>query len=117
MTVKTMAASVHDKGKRVHITPDAHERQETNTTLHQHLLFVLVTDISPRENRRADCLRQLLKAERLTFSLLMVTVASATLRATGVQSSLLEEPTKLSMAPFSMSIPAAQDVRTKQVNE
>ncbi len=29
----------------------------------------------------------------LTLSLLMVTVASATLRATGVQSSLLEEPT------------------------
>lgn len=45
----------------------------------------------------------------LTLSLLMVTVASATFRATGVQSSLLEEPIRLSMAPFSMSIPKQED--------
>lgn len=45
----------------------------------------------------------------LTFSLLMVTVASATLRATGVQSSLLEELIKLSIAPFSMSMPEAEE--------
>lgn len=50
---------------------------------------------------------------RLTLSLLMVTVASATLRATGVQSSLLEELIKLSMAPFSMSMPEAQDVKER----
>lgn len=42
VTVKTMAASIHDEGKGVYVTPNAHERQETNTTLHQHLLFVLV---------------------------------------------------------------------------
>lgn len=47
-----------------------------------------------------------------TLSLLMVTVASATLRATGVQSSLLEELIKLSMAPFSTSMPEA-DVKER----
>lgn len=50
---------------------------------------------------------------RLTLSLLMVTVASATLRATGVQSSLLEELIKLSMAPFSMSMPEGRDVKER----
>ena len=42
VTVETMAASVHDEGKRVHVSPHAHEREETNTTLHQHFSFVLV---------------------------------------------------------------------------
>lgn len=42
VTVKTMAANIHDKGKGVHVTANTHERQETNTTLHQHFLFVLV---------------------------------------------------------------------------
>lgn len=45
VTVKTMAASVHDEGERVHVAPDAHERQESNTTLHQHVLFVLLRNI------------------------------------------------------------------------
>lgn len=45
VTVETMAASIHDEGKRVHIVPNAHERQETDTTLHQHLLFILIRNI------------------------------------------------------------------------
>lgn len=44
VTVETMAASVHDEGKRVHVTPNAHERQEANTTLYQHILFILRTE-------------------------------------------------------------------------
>lgn len=43
MTVKTMTANIHDKGKRVHIAADAHKRQETNSALHQHFFFILVT--------------------------------------------------------------------------
>lgn len=49
-----------------------------------------------------------------TWSLLMVTVASATLRATGVQSSLVEEPIRLSIAPFNISIPGTEDMKNKQ---
>lgn len=52
----------------------------------------------------------------LTLSLLMVTVASATLRATGVQSSLLEEPIRLSIAPFSISMPDVEGDKTKHLN-
>lgn len=52
----------------------------------------------------------------LTSSLLMVTVASATLRATGVQSSLLEEPIRLSIAPFSISMPDVEGDKTKHLN-
>lgn len=52
----------------------------------------------------------------LTSSLLMVTVASATLRATGVQSSLLEEPIRLSIAPFSISMPDVEGDKTKYLN-
>lgn len=54
------------------------------------------------------------KRENLTSSLLMVTVASATLRATGVQSSLVEEPIRLSMAPFNISMPGTEDMKNKQ---
>ena len=43
MTVKTMTAGIHDKGKRVHVTANAHEGQETNAALHQHFLFILAT--------------------------------------------------------------------------
>lgn len=52
----------------------------------------------------------------LTLSLLMVTVASATFRATGVQSSLLEDPIKLSIAPFSMSMPGVEHVKNKHTH-
>lgn len=42
-----------------------------------------------------------------------MTVASATLRATGVQSSLLEELIRLSIAPFRMSIPEVEAKKKK----
>lgn len=42
VTVETMSADIHDEGKGVHIPADTHKRQETDATLHQHLLFILV---------------------------------------------------------------------------
>lgn len=45
VTVEAMATGVHDEGERVHVPPDAHEGQESNATLHQHFLFVLVRNI------------------------------------------------------------------------
>lgn len=44
MAVEAMAAGVHDEGKRVYVTADAHERQETDAAFHQHFLFILVRD-------------------------------------------------------------------------
>lgn len=44
VAVEAMAAGVHDEGEGVHVPPDAHERQESDATLDQHVLFVLVID-------------------------------------------------------------------------
>lgn len=76
------------------------------------IIFYFSTQKSWKE-QSGGCSSLALAGVCLTFSLLMVTVASATLRATGVQSSLLEEPIRLSIAPFSMSMPGAEDVKNK----
>lgn len=60
---------------------------------------------------------QAMSAACRTVSLLMVTVASATLRATGVQSSLLEELIKLSIAPFRMSMPEAEAQKKQNISK
>lgn len=39
VTLEMLAPSVHNEGKRVHIPSNAHEGQETDTALHQHLLL------------------------------------------------------------------------------
>jgi len=44
----------------------------------------------------------------LTLSLMTVTVASATFMVTGIQSSLLEEAIRLSIALFRVSIPKTE---------
>lgn len=49
-----------------------------------------------------------------TWCLLIVTVASATLRATGVHSSLLDELIRLSIAPFRMSIPEGEEEKEEK---
>ena len=52
----------------------------------------------------------------LTLSLMTVTVASATFMVTGIQSSLLEEAIRLSMALFRVSIPKGEE-NTKKKNK
>lgn len=49
MTVKAVAADVHDEAKRVHVLADAHEGQEADTTLHQHFALILLTKTLQRE--------------------------------------------------------------------
>lgn len=48
VTVETMSTDIHDEGKSVHVPADTHKRQKTNTTLHQHLLFILVAYVEMR---------------------------------------------------------------------
>lgn len=79
------------------------------------LVCFIIFDFSIQKERRTDWRKAgEVSCVCLTLSLLMVTVASATLRATGVQSSLLEEPIKLSIAPFSMSMPEERMLKTNK---
>lgn len=51
VTVKALAAHVHDEAKRVHVVADAHEGQEADPTLDQHFTLVLLTDIATKKKR------------------------------------------------------------------
>lgn len=125
MTLEMLAPSVHNEGKCVHIPSHAHEGQETDTTLHQHLLFLFLRT-QPREKIRSvlnsapldlplsststfifylSVTPQDSSKKSLTFSLMTASVVSAILSMTGVQSSLPVEDIRVSMAPFMMSIP------------
>jgi len=42
MALEMLTARVHHEGKRVHISPHAHEGQEPNSTLHQDLFFLFL---------------------------------------------------------------------------
>lgn len=42
MALEMLVPCVHDEGERVDIPSDAHEGQEADATLHQHLLFLFL---------------------------------------------------------------------------
>ncbi len=126
VTLEVLVPSVHNEGKCVHIPSYAHEGQETDTTLHQHLLFLFLHTVKRRIRSRLKILLylssvelsqkdyihifiiwylQYRKGQSLAFSLMTARVVSAILSMTGVQSSLPVEDKRLSMAPFMMSMP------------
>lgn len=125
MALEMLAPSVHNKGERVHISSHAHEGQETDSTLHQHLLFLLLhtqtraeLDLKHCSIRSSSLIYKCIhifyssvtpqgsnKQSLAFFSLMTAIVVSAILKVTGVQSSLPVEDRRFSKAPFMTSIP------------